>query len=240
MFSFTLKNKTAFTLAEVLITLGIIGIVAALTLPALNQHYKRQEVETRLQKFYSTMNQALKQSELDNGDFTTWEYNIKTNGRDNDTNVEWYNKYLAPYLKPLKVDIDNSNNYVLIYFTDGSMVLLRRAGTTYNYFPNAKNYEKLKDEFIDIETIGTSTKILGKDCFLFAFMPEPTPTQNGWDYHKNKGIEPYRWYYRDGGATLNLKSTTGYGCSKTGTKQYCTAVIQENGWKIPKDYPVRF
>lgn len=71
-------------------------------------------------------------------------------------------------------------------------------------------------------------------------MPEPTPTQNGWDYHKNKGIEPYRWYYRDGGATLNLKSTTGYGCSKTGTKQYCTAVIQENGWKIPKDYPVRF
>lgn len=88
MFSYTLKNKTAFTLAEVLITLGIIGIVAALTLPALNQHYKRQEVETRLQKFYSTMNQALKQSELDNGDFTTWEYNIKTNGRDNDTNVE--------------------------------------------------------------------------------------------------------------------------------------------------------
>lgn len=105
MFSYTLKNKTAFTLAEVLITLGIIGIVAALTLPALNQHYKRQEVETRLQKFYSTMNQALKQSELDNGDFTTWEYNIKSNGRDNDTNVEWYNKYLAPYLKPLKVDI---------------------------------------------------------------------------------------------------------------------------------------
>ena len=76
MFSYTLKNKTAFTLAEVLITLGIIGIVAALTLPALNQQYKRQEVETRLQKFYSTMNQALKQSELDNGDFTTWEYNI--------------------------------------------------------------------------------------------------------------------------------------------------------------------
>lgn len=184
------------------------------------------------------MNQALKQSELDNGDFTTWEYNIKTNGRDNDTNVEWYNKYLAPYLKPLKVDIDNSNNYVLIYFTDGSMVLLRRAGTTYNYFPNAKNYEKLKDEFIDIETIGRSTKIFGKDCFLFALMPEPNPTQNGWDYHKNKGIEPYRWH--GAGTTLDLKSTTGYGCSKTGTKQYCTAVIQENGWKIPKDYPVRF
>lgn len=37
MFSYTLKNKTAFTLAEVLITLGIIGIVAALTLPALKK-----------------------------------------------------------------------------------------------------------------------------------------------------------------------------------------------------------
>ena len=30
-----LKDKFAFTLAEVLITLGIIGIVAALTIPAL-------------------------------------------------------------------------------------------------------------------------------------------------------------------------------------------------------------
>lgn len=35
-------NKKAFTLAEVLITLGIIGIVAALTMPSLIANYKKQ------------------------------------------------------------------------------------------------------------------------------------------------------------------------------------------------------
>ena len=233
MFGKNRKIKTAFTLAEVLITLGIIGVVAALTLPALIQHYKRQDIETRLQKFYSTMNQAIKQSELDNGDFSTWEFGIQLNGDDNDNNIEWYKKYLDPYLQTLKVEID-SNNYIRIYFTDGSMVLLRRAGTTYNYFPYAKKYEELKDEFADINTIAKSTKILGKDSFLFAFMPNTT--NSGWEYHKDKGLEPYRWHSGD---TLNLKSGN-YGCTKTGQKQYCTAVIQENGWKIPKDYPVRF
>ncbi len=228
-----LKSKTAFTLAEILITLGVIGVVAALTLPALIQHYKRQDVETRLQKFYSTMNQALKQSELDNGDFSTWEYGIRTDGNDNDNNVEWFKKYLEPYLQTLKVEIDN-NNFVLIYFTDGSMVLMRRAGTTYNYFPYAKKYEALKEEFSDITSIANSTKILGKDSFLFAFMSNSP--QIGWEYHKNKGLEPYRWH---SGNTLDLKSGS-YGCTKTGHKQYCTAVIQENNWKIPKDYPVRF
>lgn len=34
-----LKNKKAFTLAEVLITLGIIGVVAAMTLPSLIAKY---------------------------------------------------------------------------------------------------------------------------------------------------------------------------------------------------------
>ena len=51
--------KQAFTLAEVLITLGIIGVVAAMTLPALIQSYANTVVETRLAKFYSTINQAI-------------------------------------------------------------------------------------------------------------------------------------------------------------------------------------
>ena len=49
------KNKLAFTLAEVLITLGIIGIVAALTLPVLIQVNKNKEVETKLKKIYSVL-----------------------------------------------------------------------------------------------------------------------------------------------------------------------------------------
>ena len=96
------------------------------------------------------------------------------------------------------------------------------------------DFEALKEEFSDITSIANSTKILGKDSFLFAFMSNSP--QIGWEYHKNKGLEPYGWH---SGNTLDLKSGS-YGCTKTGHKQYCTAVIQENNWKIPKDYPVRF
>ena len=42
--------KKAFTLAEVLITLGIIGVVAALTLPNIVRYYKRKESSVRIKK----------------------------------------------------------------------------------------------------------------------------------------------------------------------------------------------
>ena len=55
---FTYK-KSAFTLAEVLITLGIIGVVAAMTLPTLVQNHRNTELQTGLKKAYSVLSQAL-------------------------------------------------------------------------------------------------------------------------------------------------------------------------------------
>ena len=54
------KRKIAFTLAEVLITLGIIGVVVALTLPSVVAHYKEKVLVTQVQKAYSEMQNALK------------------------------------------------------------------------------------------------------------------------------------------------------------------------------------
>lgn len=50
--------KKAFTLAEVLITLGIIGVVAAMTIPGLIQNSKNKELQTKLKKAYSDWNQV--------------------------------------------------------------------------------------------------------------------------------------------------------------------------------------
>ena len=44
------KRKSAFTLAEVLITLGVIGVVAALTLPTLIANYQKKNLVTQLKK----------------------------------------------------------------------------------------------------------------------------------------------------------------------------------------------
>lgn len=72
------SNASAFTLAEVLITLGIIGIVAAMTLPSLIQKQNDKEIIAKLKKNYSILSQALIKSQLELGFFETWE--IDTSG----------------------------------------------------------------------------------------------------------------------------------------------------------------
>lgn len=52
-------KKFGFTLSEVLITLGIIGVIAALTLPSLIQKKQTKELETGLKVAYSLINQAI-------------------------------------------------------------------------------------------------------------------------------------------------------------------------------------
>jgi len=62
------KNiKMGFTLAEVLITLGIIGVVAALTIPSLIADYQNTQYIVGLKKSYAEMTEALKLMAIDNG-----------------------------------------------------------------------------------------------------------------------------------------------------------------------------
>ena len=60
-------KRTAFTLAEVLITLGIIGIVASLTLPSVINNYKRKQLEVAFKRSSSTLMNALNQTAIEAG-----------------------------------------------------------------------------------------------------------------------------------------------------------------------------
>ena len=51
-------KSAAFTLAEVLVTLGIIGVVSAMTVPTLMQNYQRQSYVTQLHKVYNETSQV--------------------------------------------------------------------------------------------------------------------------------------------------------------------------------------
>ena len=53
-------RNSAFTLAEVLITLGIIGVVAAMTLPSLTKKYQDKIMLTQVKRAYSDLENALK------------------------------------------------------------------------------------------------------------------------------------------------------------------------------------
>ena len=69
MFSYTklIKNRSAgFTLAEVLITLVIIGIISAAVIPLMMNNLHKDEMAFRLQRSYSLFNQALLMMARDN------------------------------------------------------------------------------------------------------------------------------------------------------------------------------
>lgn len=69
---FIMSKINAFTLAEILITLSIIGVVAALTMPSLIQKHQEKNTVTALKKFYSTISQAYQMAVTENGTPDNW------------------------------------------------------------------------------------------------------------------------------------------------------------------------
>lgn len=61
------SKKVAFTLAEVLITLGVIGIVASMTIPNLVSDYQETQYVTGLKKAYSELSNVLTKISADKG-----------------------------------------------------------------------------------------------------------------------------------------------------------------------------
>ncbi len=52
------KKKIGFTLAEILITLGIIGVVAALAIPTINSNLRKKKLAVQFKKTYADLNNA--------------------------------------------------------------------------------------------------------------------------------------------------------------------------------------
>lgn len=224
-----IKEKLAFTLAEVLITLGVIGVVAAITIPGLITSYNKKITETRLAKFYSVFNQAIRLSVAENGDVDTWDDywdndGIITGGQENQTGVEKaFDTYLRQYMQiAYKKRIHYEQDKILYVLPDGGAFTYNVWGTRdITFFPK------------DAEKCIARNKPIGTCSFMFIFYP--ISEAESWKYHYNKGIEPY--LYDWDGSEAHLKSGATYSCANSG--YYCTAMIKNNGWKIPKDYPLK-
>ena len=235
------SRKIAFTLAEVLITLGIIGVVAAMTMPALIANYNNHITEVRLKKFYSIFNQAIQQSVAENGDTSTWDYwfNGEYDNEKNETPEDYsgvlnekFDRYIAPYMKIVDKKVVNSPKLYkmqLYYLPDGSAF-------GYPLIHNREIYFYPKNAIRCIENIKT-IEDNGAICH-FAFEFYPNNSNPDWKYLYRKGLEPF--LYQWDGDVEKLKTGALYSCNnlnKSGA--YCTALIAYNGWKIPKDFPVK-
>lgn len=92
-----IKKQNAFTLAEVLITLGIIGIVSALTIPTLITKYRIKQHEIAFKKADAMIQEALKKSLYEMGYADASELNFNKNSKGTDADSA-YLKQIIPEL----------------------------------------------------------------------------------------------------------------------------------------------
>ncbi len=97
-----LSRKFAFTLVEVLITLGIIGIVAALTISNIVNIYTERQTVVRLKQTYGILNQAFLKMVEENGTLDVWE----------DDSLTFLKQEFLKHLKITKSCINDYNCYV--------------------------------------------------------------------------------------------------------------------------------
>lgn len=130
MLKYRIIRLRAFTLSEVLTTLGIIGIVAAMTMPMLIQKYKERETVIRVKKFYSVFSQAYSMAVLENGTIDTW--GLEDSERDEDglytdgslAQNELFIKKIIPYLKKINyVSISKDNSTLGFVMPDGTRIV---------------------------------------------------------------------------------------------------------------------
>ena len=180
--------KKGFTLAEVLITLGVIGVVAALTIPTVISKYQERVTVSKVKEIYSIMSQAFLLSVKDNGYANEWNVG---NGENATTAIQIAN-YLKPYLKIAKdcginsgclkytestnllngkrhVNYDGNKNYYKMILLDGSYIFIRG---TFNYCQTNEGgvVDSCGAIFIDMNG-GTTPNTFGKDLFVFRITP---------------------------------------------------------------------
>ena len=232
-----------FTLAEVLITLGIIGVVAVLTLPTLIKNYQKHETVNRLKETYSILYQAVRMSETENGLLETWE--IPNANWDNNTYTygkTFFEQYLKPYIKVVKeckylsnecwADIytrtNGANNDYFSASTNKTYGVVLSNGSVIGFWPR----DTFCEIYIDLNGKKGPNKF-GKDAFAMLIIRISRDDLFG-NFDKS-GV------YMFGQGKNRTTLTSGQcGCSKTAKTyagDYCGALIMYDGWKIDKNYP---
>ena len=229
------KTKSAFTLAEVLITLVIIGVVAAMTIPTAIANYQKRQTVEKLKAAYSQLSQALRMASSEHGDLKNWGDEISNvDGGTAEKSRYFFETYLKPYMRIEKYCIPSSeecwtppvslsgramagslNNNTQDYYL--SFVLSNGMSV---YFWSSNN-----GTYIYVNINGLKKGVVGRDVFGFK-LGSGESMLLGMGYDKDMD-------------TLINDSTMG--CSKDVQGQsagrYCAALIQRSGWKIDDNYP---
>ena len=160
-------NKSAFTLAETLIVMGIIGVVAALTLPNLNSSTGDKEKVVKLKKIYSNLEDAFGRAQVVYGPWDEWFSNDKTSINISKRMGERMTEFM-------KISKSCSNNYLGCMAKKYSYVTDTNGFDMYNdlyYYVLSDGtgvaFDGTIDIYVDIDGPNKGPNTVGKDFFVF-------------------------------------------------------------------------
>lgn len=230
-----MRKNRAFTLAEVLITLEIIGVVAAMTIPNLLSKMDRDRKIATVRKAQSILNQAIKLSTIDNEDYEAWDTTLPPR--------EYLDKYYTQYMKVIAYcdtyskcnyksaapwsRYNRSNSYtgfnaysrIPIFTLDGILYSISQSGGGNDQDDTDSvydmNYIGSNGVFIDVNGPNKPNRF-GNDVFMLVRNKDGSVMPLGYDLPDSK---------------INQD------CSKNGKCLYCAEKLRRNGWKSSNDYP---
>lgn len=130
------KNK-AFTLAEILITLGVIGIVAAITIPSLSHTLYEKRTVALLKETQSIMAQAVRAAEEEEGEVSGW--GLDNNQTENDAKI-----IAEKLLKHIKVAQDCGTYDPQGICMPNMTYKYLNGGSNWGSYATSKSYYKIK------------------------------------------------------------------------------------------------
>ena len=235
------QRKIAFTLAEVLITLGIIGVVAAMTMPTLIANHQKKQTVVALKRAYTVISNALQMARAEHGDPELWELGENNNIQDSS---DFADMFLIPYLNVIKTcgtdtsggcsyeytalngnatSASSLSQFTRFVLNDGTIVFVRSQND-----PGAVTFPKIIYINVDINGFKKPNKS-GRDYFQFAVALETNE-----DMYKPTGR------LNASGQSQTRETITGSGpsaCSRNSQGNYCAALIMHDNWEISKEYP---
>ncbi|MBQ8460712.1 type II secretion system protein [bacterium] len=239
-------KKVAFTLAEVLITIGIIGIVAAMTIPSLMTKIYKHQTESRLKDSFAIMANAVKLAEEEQGVGFDMTDVVKNMGGtwSPQKSAKVFDTYLAPHLKiNFKYNQDECEKLIKYYPANGDTPYTDSNGACYSFMNGTSiafwagkmaSDVSMRITFFIYTSPTKVKKIAGRDVFGFSIVNNENGLFIASQYPELTRDELKTKCGADNGRIAMNDGLT------TGISHFCAALIRRDGWKIMDDYPVKF
>lgn len=229
--------KRGFTLAEVLITLGIIGVVAAMTIPTLISKIQKRTIEAQIKENYAMLAQTMRFAEYDDVG------SLPISANNTASMKKWFDQFLAPYLKVEQVCFQTAGCWhkrgVVKTLNNGVPTFETNVGKDESTIGWATmTFRTAKGAYFNMDgsSPGTTQSLFGVNSkvptlqFYFDVNGDRQPNKIGKDiyimiYDPDKGFVP-------AGSDRTLAQIK-QNC-ETGNGYWCLTYVKNNGWVIPE------